>query len=55
MAPKIDIDELMSVLPYQRKRGKWKSLQLDWNNEWERFDAKKLFEFDLSTIPADKL
>ncbi len=55
MAPKIDIDELMAVLPYQRKRGKWKSLQLDWSNEWERFDAKKLFEFDLSTIPADKL
>lgn len=55
MAPKIDIDALMAVLPYQRKRGKWKSLQLDWNKEWERFDAKKLFEFDLSTIPEDTL
>ena len=55
MAPKIDIDDLMAVLPYQRKRGKWKSLQLDWNKEWERFDAKKLFEFDLAAIDADKL
>lgn len=55
MAPKIDIDALMAVLPYQKKRGKWKSLQLDWNKEWERFNAKKLFEFDLSTIPEEKL
>ena len=55
MAPKIDLDTLMEVLPYQRKRGKWKSLQLDWKKEWERFDAKKLFKFDLADIPADKL
>ncbi len=55
MIPNIDIDTLMGMLPYQRKRGKWKSLQLDWNNEWERFDAKKLFEFDLSTIDKKNL
>ena len=42
MAPKLDIDTLMGMLPYQRKRGKWKSLQLNWKKEWERFDAKKL-------------
>jgi len=55
MAPKLDIDTLMEMLPYQRKRGKWKSLQLDWNKEWERFDAKKLFEFDLSSIDEASL
>jgi pyruvate-ferredoxin/flavodoxin oxidoreductase len=55
MAPKINIDTLMGALPYQRKRGKWKSLKLDWNKEWERFDAKKLFEFDLAAINEEKL
>jgi pyruvate-ferredoxin/flavodoxin oxidoreductase len=45
----------MNGLPYQRKRGKWKSLQLNWRNDWQRFDAKKLFEFDLSTIDEEKL
>jgi hypothetical protein len=55
MAPKINLDTLMEVLPYQRKRGKWKSLQLDWKKEWKRFDAKKLFKFDLADIPEDKL
>jgi pyruvate-ferredoxin/flavodoxin oxidoreductase len=55
MAPKIDINALMEMLPYQRKRGKWKSLQLDWKKEWERFDAKKLFGFDLSEISEQRL
>ena len=55
MAPKIDLDTLMEVLPYQRKRGKWKSLQLDWKKEWERFDAKKLFGFDPSSINEQRL
>ena len=55
MAPKIDLDTLMEVLPYQRKRGKWKSLQLNWKKEWERFDAKKLFGFDPSSINGQRL
>ena len=55
MAPKININTLMGMLPHQRKRGKWKSLQLDWNNEWERFDAKKLFEFDPASIDEAQL
>jgi pyruvate-ferredoxin/flavodoxin oxidoreductase len=45
----------MEVLPYQRKRGRWQSLQLDWHKEWERFDAKTLFDFDPSTLDAEKL
>ena len=55
MQPKIDINTLMEELPYQRRRGRWKSLQLDWNKEWERFDAKKLFEFDIAAIPEERL
>jgi pyruvate-ferredoxin/flavodoxin oxidoreductase len=55
MKPKIDIDTLFEKLPYRIKKKKGKKTQVDWQAEWERFDAKKLFEFDLSGIPPEKL
>ncbi len=55
MKQQIDIDTLLSQLPFYKKREKRKRIEFDWKAEWGRFDAKKLFEFDLSTISADKL
>ena len=55
MRPQIDIFTLLDHLPYRRKKEKEKIVQLDWKAEWERFDAKKLFEFDLASIPEEKL
>ena len=47
MRPQIDIFTLLDHLPYRRKKEKEKIVQLDWKAEWERFDAKKLFELTL--------
>jgi pyruvate-ferredoxin/flavodoxin oxidoreductase len=47
-----NIDTLLRQLPFYRTEDKGKTVQIDWKAEWERFDAKKLFEFDLSTIPS---
>jgi pyruvate-ferredoxin/flavodoxin oxidoreductase len=55
MKPKIDIDTLFDQLPYRKKKEEGKKTQVDWQAEWERFDAKKLFEFDLSGIPSEQL
>lgn len=55
MRQQIDIDNLLSQLPFYKKREKRKRIEFDWKAEWERFDAKKLFEFDISTIDAKKL
>ena len=54
MKPKIDIDTLFEKLPYRIKKKKGKKTQVDWQAEWERYDAKKLFELDLSDIPPEK-
>jgi pyruvate-ferredoxin/flavodoxin oxidoreductase len=55
MRPKIDIFTLLDQLPYRRRKEKEKKVQLDWKAEWERFDAKKLFEFDLAAISEKEL
>ncbi|UCD32462.1 MAG: 2-oxoacid:acceptor oxidoreductase family protein, partial [Desulfobacterales bacterium] len=55
MKQPIDIDTLLGQLPFNKKREKRKKIEFDWEAEWERFDAKNLFKFDLSTIPSDKL
>jgi pyruvate-ferredoxin/flavodoxin oxidoreductase len=55
MRPNIDIDTLLNQLPFYRNKEKNKVRQVDWKAEWERFDAKKLFEYDLSTIPPEQL
>ncbi len=56
MKGKTGIDLLRDHLPYyQLQRNRKSSVQLDWNKEWERFDAKALFEFDPASIPSDQL
>ena len=55
MKRKIDTDTLLRQLPFNRKKGKSKRVQVDWESEWDRFDAGKLFDFDLSSIPEKQL
>ena len=56
MRPISEIDTLRQQLPYHqlRKVKKERVIPIDWQTEWERFDAKELFTFDISSIP-DKL
>lgn len=55
MRPTADIDTLRQELPYHKLRQrKGEVINIDWEAEWERFDAKELFAFDLATIP-DKM
>jgi len=52
----VDIDVLRQQLPFQKLRQKGgKRIQTDWKAEWDRFDGKKLFTFDISSIPEDQL
>ena len=55
MRKKIDTNTLLWQLPFNRKKSRGGRTRVDWKAEWERFDAKKLFEFDLSTISPEKL
>ena len=56
MKPRIDIEILREQLPYyQHWEKREKSRHLDWQAEWERFDAKKLFDFDLASLPEPQL
>ncbi|MDR3568201.1 MAG: 2-oxoacid:acceptor oxidoreductase family protein [Syntrophobacteraceae bacterium] len=56
MKAKTGMDLLRDRLPYyQLQRNRASSVQLDWKKEWERFDAKALFEFDPASISADQL
>jgi len=57
MIPQIDIDALREQLPYHKLRQtKVKTTkEIDWQAEWERFDAKELFAFDLKSIPQKLL
>ncbi len=54
--PVVDIEKLRKQLPFQKLRQKaGKKIPIDWQAEWERFDAKKLFSFTLESIPQDML
>ena len=55
MRPRIEIETLLDQLPYRRKKEKGRKVQLDWQAEWERFDAKKLFEFELAAVSREQL
>jgi hypothetical protein len=56
MTERVEIDTLRKRLPYYELRHKRdKRVRLDWSAEWERFDAKKLFAFDLGSIPDRQL
>ena len=56
MRPSSEIDTLRQQLPYHQLRQvkKERVIPIDWQTEWERFDAKELFTFDINSIP-DKL
>ena len=52
----VDIDALRQQLPFQKLRQKGgKRIQTDWKAEWDRFDGKKLFTFNLADIPENQL
>ncbi len=57
MRPASEIDTLRQQLPYHQLRQvkKERVIPIDWQTEWERFDAKELFAFDLSSIPDQLL
>jgi pyruvate-ferredoxin/flavodoxin oxidoreductase len=52
-----DLDALRKQLPYHdlRHRKVKTTKEVDWQAEWERFDARELFTFNLSSIPAKLL
>ncbi|MGQ9689302.1 MAG: 2-oxoacid:acceptor oxidoreductase family protein, partial [Desulfobaccales bacterium] len=52
-----DVDELRRQLPYHhlRQRKVKTTKEIDWQAEWERFDARELFTFNLSAIPQKLL
>ncbi len=52
----IDMQALRNQLPYSQLQLQRKSrVRLNWHSEWDRFDAKHLFEFNLADIPEEKL
>jgi pyruvate-ferredoxin/flavodoxin oxidoreductase len=56
MEPRIDIDALQRQLPYHNLKQKLgRKIEIDWTKEWDRFDARKLFNFNLAAIPVDRL
>jgi pyruvate-ferredoxin/flavodoxin oxidoreductase len=56
MIARLEIDALRQQLPYHKLRQKRGNIiQIDWQAEWERFDAKELFSFDLASIPEKML
>ena len=57
MRPSTEIDTLRQQLPYHklRKVKKEKIVPVDWQTEWERFDAAELFHYDLGAIPEKLL
>lgn len=56
MSELIDMDLLRNQLPYYKLRKNRESVRrLDWQEEWKRFDARDLFDFDPASIPEDRL
>ena len=56
MEPRIEIEQLRRELPFYRlRKEKGRGIQIDWQAEWDRFDAKRLFEFDLASVPEEQL
>ncbi len=56
MSQDISIEMLRDQLPYyQLRKSRQSRIQLNWLSEWDRFDARALFSFDLNSIPSEKL
>ncbi len=50
------LEDLRKQLPYsQLRQNRSSRVRLSWAEEWDRFDAKKLFQFDLQSIPPAQL
>lgn len=56
MSQDISLENLRNQLPYyQLRKSRQSRVQLNWQSEWERFDARKLFTFDLNSVPPEEL
>ncbi len=56
MSEGITLERLRRKLPYyELRRRAEKSVKMDWDAEWKRFDAARLFHFDLSTLSHEEL
>ncbi len=56
MKQDLQVETLQMQLPYYelaRRRGRM--IQMDWRAEWERFDANRLFTFDVSSLSEESL
>ncbi len=54
MRPGIESDTLRQQLRYHKLRQTEGAIHFDWNKEWDRFDARKLFTFNLAAIPPEQ-
>ncbi|MDY0040381.1 MAG: hypothetical protein RBS57_08715, partial [Desulforhabdus sp.] len=56
MKQDLEVETLQMQLPYyELGRKREKSVSLDWTKEWDRFDARKLFDFDISSLSQEQL
>jgi len=56
MDQKVNIEALQRALPfYKIRQEKVQKRPVSWQKEWERFDARKIFDFDLSSISEQQL
>ncbi|UCE83204.1 MAG: 2-oxoacid:acceptor oxidoreductase family protein [Deltaproteobacteria bacterium] len=51
MEQRIDTDSLLKELPFYRIRQEQaKKRRVEWQTEWDRYDARNIFNFDISSI-----
>lgn len=56
MKQDLQIETLQMQLPYyELGRNRERIVKIDWRSEWDRFDARELFDFDLSTLREQQL
>ncbi len=55
MRTPIDLYTLLQQLPVQKRKSSYQCITPDWEKEWERFDAKKLFNYNASMLPDELL
>ena len=56
MEQRADIETLQKALPFYKIRlEQAKKREFDWKREWDRFDAKNIFNFDISSISKSNL
>ena len=56
MDQQVNIEALQKELPfYKIRQEKVPKRPVDWQREWDRFDASRIFDFDLASIPKKQL